>query len=102
MESSSRRFCRTNIRRSLVPSCRCVFVKPRDEWSEALATAQLVAELACLFFSGYFADAHAIEHAVRRVILLNEDGRVGDTQAIAKAFGVGAFAESANLHGEKS
>src|SRR5256885_12222126 len=53
-------------------------------------------------FAGDPADAHAIQHAIGRIILLNKDGRVGGAEPVAEPFGVAAIAESTDLQGEKT
>src|SRR5258708_2624454 len=102
MEFSSPRFCRTNNRHSSVPSCGCAFVETRNKRSKTFAVVELPAKLVRGVFAANPADAHAIKHAVGRIILLNKDGRVGSAEALAETLGVGAVAESTNLHGEKT
>src|SRR5437870_445643 len=102
MEFSSPRFCRTNSRHSSVPSCGQAFVETRNQRSKTIVAAQLLAQLARRVFAGNPADAHAIKHAVGRIILLNEDRRVGGVEAVAETFCVGALAESTDLQGEKT
>src|SRR6266513_5573070 len=102
MEFSSPRFCRTNSRHSSVPSCAQAFVETRNQRSKTIAVVELLAKLARRVFAGNPADAHAIKHAVGRIILLNEDRRVGGVEAVSEAFCVGALAESTNLQGEKT
>src|ERR1700682_3893553 len=101
MESSSPRFCRTN-NHSSVPSCRCAFVETRNKRSKTFAVVELPAKLVRGVFAGNPADTHAIKHSVGRIILLNKYWRVGSTEALAETLGVGAFAESTDLHGEKT
>src|SRR5260370_19106870 len=102
MESFSPRFCRTDSRRSSVFSCGRTFVETRDKRSKTSAVVQLFAELVRRVFAGNPADAHAIKHAVRRIIFLNKDGRIGSAEAVAETFGVAAVAERTYLHGEKT
>src|SRR6266446_942370 len=101
-ESSSPRFCRTNSRHSSVPTCGRAFVETRNKRSKAFAATQLLAKLVRRVFAGNPTDAHAIKHAVGRIILLNEDRRVGGVEAVSEAFCVGAVAESTDLQGEKT
>src|SRR6266851_4232018 len=102
MESSSRRFCRTSNRHSSVPSCGCAFVETRDKGSKTFAVVELLPKLVRRVFAGNPANAHAIIHAVGRIILLNEDRRVGGAEAVAETLGVGAVAERTDLHSEKT
>src|SRR5258708_8449452 len=102
MEFSSQRFCRTNSRHSSILSCGRAFVETRNKRSKALAAAELLAKLARRVFAGNPADAHPIKHAVGRIILLDEDWRIGDVEAVAKTFCGSALAESTDLHGEKT
>src|SRR6202171_1688052 len=102
MEFSSRRFCRTNNRHSSVPSCGCAFVETRNKRSKTFAVVELPAKLVCGVFAGNPADAHAIKHAVGRIILLNKYWRVGGAEALAEALGIAAVAESTDLYGEKT
>src|SRR5258708_16549716 len=102
MESSSRRFCRTSNRHSSVPSCGCAFVETRDKGSKTFAVVELLPKLVRHVFAGKPADAQAIIHAVGRIILLNEDRRVGGAEAVAETLGVGAVAERTDLHSEKT
>src|SRR5258706_413813 len=94
MEFSSPRFCRTNNRHSSVPSCGCAFVETRNKRSKTFAVVELPAKLVRGVFAGNPADAHAIKHAIRRIILLNKDGRVGSAEALAETLGVGAGTET--------
>src|SRR5260370_41536761 len=89
MEFSSRQFCRTNSRRSSVPSCGRSFVETRDKRSKTFAAVELLAELVRGVFAGHPADAHAIKHAVGRIILLNVNRRVRSVEAVAETFGIG-------------
>src|SRR6266576_299662 len=102
MEFSSPRFCRTNSRHSSVPSCGQAFVETRNQRSKTIAVVELLAKLARRVFAGNPADAHAIKHAVGRIILLNKDRRVGGIEAVSEAVCVGAVAESTDLQGEKT
>src|SRR6267378_6603713 len=102
MEFSSPRFCRTNNRHSSVPPCGCAFVETRNKRSKTFPVVKLPAKLARGVFAGNPADAHAIKHAVGRIILLNIYGRVGSAEALAETFGIAAVAESTDLHGEKT
>src|SRR5712664_444959 len=102
MEFSSPRFCRTNSRHSSVPSCGRAFVEARNKRSKTFAVVKLLAKLVRRVFAGNPADAHAIKHAVGRVILLNKDRRVGNAEAVAETFGVAAIAESTHLDGKET
>src|SRR5260370_39925046 len=102
MESSSLRFCRTNSRRSSDSSCGRALIQSGHEWRETFAIPELVAELVCAILAGDFPDAHPVQQAVGRIILLNEDGRVGSGEAVAETFGVVAVAKSSPLHGKES
>src|SRR5260370_23374708 len=102
MEFSSPRFCRTNSRHASVPSCGRAFVEARNKRSKTFAVVELLAKLVRRVFAGNPADAHAIKHAVGRIILLNENGRVGNVEAVAETFGVAAVPESAHLDGEET
>src|SRR5260370_25860567 len=102
MDSFSPRVCRTDSRRSSVSSCGRTFVETRDKRSKTSAVVELFAELVRRVFAGNPADAHAIKHAVRRIIFLNKDGRIGSAEAGAETFGVAAVTERTYLHGEKT
>src|SRR6266700_3411824 len=102
MESSSLLFCRTNSRRSSDSSCGRALIQPGHEWRKTFAVAQLIAELVRAILAGDFPDAHPVQQAVGRIVLLNEDRRVGNAEAVAETFGVGAIAKCAHLHGEES
>src|SRR5260370_41199844 len=102
MESFSPRFCRTDSRRSSVSSRGRTFVETRDKRSKTSAVVQLFAELVRRVFAGNPADAHAIKHAVRRIIFLNKDERIGSAEAATETFGVAAVTERTYLYGEKT
>src|SRR6266478_8300105 len=102
MEFSSRRFCRTSSRHSSDSSCGCAFIQPGHEGRETFACAQLIAELMRAILPGDFANAHAIQHSVGRIILLNEDRRIRSIEAVEETLGVGAFPECTHLYGEES
>src|SRR5260370_14016299 len=102
MDSFSPRVCRTDSRRSSVSSCGRTFVETRDKRSKTSAVEELFAELVRRSFAGNPADAQAIKHAVRRIIFLNKDGRIGSAEAVAETFGVAAVTERTYLHGEKT
>src|SRR5437764_12307969 len=102
MESSWPRSYRTGSRCSSAPSPRRAFVETRNKRSKSFAVVELLAELARGVFAGDPADAHAIQHAIGRIILLNKDGRVGGAEPVAEPFGVAAIAESSDLQGEKT
>src|SRR5260370_41296054 len=102
MEFSSPRFCRTNSRHSSILSCGRAFVETRNKRSKALAAAELLAKLARRVFAGNPADAHPIKHAVGRIILLDEDWRIGDVEAVAQTLFVRPLTGSSGLHGEKT
>src|SRR5260370_8570967 len=86
MEFSSPRFCRTNNRHSSVPSCGRAFVEARNKRSKTFAVVELLAKLVRRVFAGNPADAHAIKHAVGRIILLNKNGRVGKVEPAPATF----------------
>src|SRR2546430_15728164 len=102
MESSSLRFCKTDSQRSSVSSCGRAFVQTRNKRSKAFAVAKLLAELVRGVLAENSADAHAIKHAVGRIILLDKDRRVGGVEAVAETVGVGAGGERTDLHSEKN
>src|SRR5580658_7508050 len=102
MEFVSRRFCKIGIQRSSIPSRRRGFIESHDDWCNSLAAAELFAELAGGIFAGNFADAYTKESAVRRIILLDENRRVGKIQAVAQSLRVGLILERTDLHREKS
>src|SRR5260370_4747582 len=99
MEFSSPRFCRTNSRHSSVLSCGRAFVEARNKRSKAFAVVKLLAKLVRRVFAGNPADAHAIKHAVGRIILLNKNRRVGNVEAVADTVAGAAIAENAHLEG---
>src|SRR5260370_35376043 len=98
MEFSSPRFCRTNSRHSSILSCGRAFVETRNKRSKALAAAELLAKLARRVFAGNPADAHPIKHAVGRIILLDEDWRMGDVEAVRRTLGFSALSENTARH----
>src|SRR5260370_9336969 len=102
MDFTSPRFGRTNSRQSLVASCGCAIVETRNERDKTFSAVELLAKMVRRVFAGNPADAHAIKNTVGRVILLNEDRRVGGAEAVLETFGIAAVAESTHLHGEKS
>src|SRR6266481_322176 len=83
-------------------SCGRAFIQAHHHRCKPFPAAKLLPELVRGVFSRHFADTHAIEQAVRRVILLNENRRVRSIQPLAKPFGIAAVAKRSNLHGEKS
>src|SRR5260370_10729961 len=97
MEFSSRRFCRTNSRHSLVPSCGCAIVETRNERDKTFSAVELLAKLVRRVFAGNPADAHAIKNTVGRAILLNEDRRVGGAEAVLETFGIAPVPERPHL-----
>src|SRR5580693_4869545 len=101
-ESASRQFCKTGSRHSSIPSPRGGFVKAYHERCESLAATKLFAQLVRGVFSGNLADTHPIVQAVRRIVLLNENRRIGKIQAVAQALCIGLIAKRADLHGKKS
>src|SRR5438445_77816 len=69
------------------------------DWSSVVCSSDLI------FYrvrAGNLSDAHAVENAVGRIILLNENRRIGCVEPLAKPFGVVAVAERANLYGKES
>src|SRR5712692_985998 len=83
-------------------SCGRSFIQTNHHRRKPFTDAKLLPELVRGVFSGNFADTHAIEQAVRRVILLNENGRVRGIQPLAKPLGIAAIAKGSNLHRKKS
>src|SRR5713101_4252922 len=72
------------------------FIQAHDHRREAFAVAKLLAELSRGIFSRNFADPHAVEQAVRRIVGLNENGRVRRIQPFAQALRVAAVAKGAD------
>src|SRR5437660_11943232 len=101
MESSSRQSCRTNSRRSSDSSCGCAFVQSSNKWRETFAGTKLIAELMRAIFSGDPAHAHAVQHAVGRIIQLNQNSRVSRAAAVAGPLSIGSFGDRAHLRGEE-
>src|SRR5580692_6668918 len=79
-----------------------LIIEANDERRKSLAAAKLFAKLPRRVFSGDFADSHAVESAVRRIVLLNEDRRIGKIQAVAQTLCVAWIAKRTDLHGKKS
>src|SRR5713101_9075876 len=84
------------------PSCAGAFIQAHDHRREAFAVAKLLAELSRGIFSRNFADPHAVEQAVRRIVCLNENRRVRSIQPLAQSLRVAAITKGPDLHGEKS
>src|SRR5260370_34656753 len=57
------------------PSCAGAFIQSHDHRREAFAVAKLLAELPRGIFSRNFADPHAVEQPVRRILLPDENQR---------------------------
>src|SRR5260370_4840081 len=82
-------------------SCARAFIQAHDHRREAFAVAKLLAELPRGIFSRNFADPHAVEQAVRRIVCLNENRRVRSIQPLAQALRVAAITKAPDFHGEK-
>src|SRR5260370_430269 len=82
-------------------SSASTFIQAHDHRREAFAVAKLLAELPRGIFSRNFADPHAVEQAVRRIICLNENGRVRSIEPLAQSLRVAAITKGPDLHGEK-
>src|SRR5215472_2619075 len=101
-ESASPQFCKINNPCSSHSSGRRLRIQTRDERCKALAQSQLLAELPGRIFAGDLAHTDAVESAVRRVVLLDENRRIGWVEAVAQPLGIAAIPERPHLHGEKS
>src|SRR5215472_2354318 len=101
-ESASPQFCKINNPCSSNSSGRRLRIQTRNERCKALAQSQLLAELPGGIFAGDFAYTYAVESAVRRVVLLNENRRIGRVETVAQPLGIAAIPERPHLYGEKS
>src|SRR5437879_4615396 len=101
-ESVSPQFCRKDSRDSSDSPYGRFLIQARDERRKTLPRTQLLAKLARRVLARNFAYADAVKNAFGRIVLLNENRRVGSVQPVAQPFGIAAVMESPYLHGEKS
>src|SRR6202521_1857576 len=102
MESPCGQFCKTDSRSSWIPSRRLAVIETHNERRKSFTAAELLPKLARGVFPGNLAHAHTIVEPLGRIILLNEDRRIGSIQAIAHSLCIGRLAKRADLHGEET
>src|SRR5262249_8345861 len=95
-------FVTTSVLRSVTPASLLLVVEANNKGREPFAGTQLFAELVRRLFAGNFTHTHAIESALRRIVLLDENWRVGQVQPLAQPLRVAAIPERSHLHGKES
>src|SRR5258708_3652529 len=72
------------------------FIEGTNHRRKTVPVAELISEMVRDVYAGHIAETHAVEQVERRVILLNENGRVRNIQPLAKPFGIAAIANRAD------